>query len=64
MSGKEIWLPSTETRVQVVDGKVSVWDEILMELKPVRGTTGFSSRDSAATARSVTKHQQRRRRKP
>lgn len=64
MSGKEIWLPSTETRVQVVDGQMSVWDEILMELKPLRGTTGFSSMDSAAIARSVTKRQQRRRKKP
>jgi len=64
MSGKEIWLPSTETRVQVVDGKVSVWDEILMELKPVRGMTGFSGMDPAAIARPVTKHQQRRHKKP
>jgi len=46
--------------VQVVDGQVSVWDEILMELKPVRATAGFSSMDAAAIARSVTKHQQRR----
>lgn len=42
MTGKELWLPKTETRVSVVDGKVEVRDEIVMELKPVQKPTGFN----------------------
>jgi hypothetical protein len=34
MSGKEMWLPKTETKVTVTqDGTVNVWDEITMELR-------------------------------
>ena len=39
---KDIWLPKTETRVSVVEGKVTVWDEMVMELKSVGKPTGFS----------------------
>lgn len=40
---KEIWLPKSETRVQVdAEGKVTLWDEMVMELKPIKNTnTGF-----------------------
>ena len=40
---KEIWLPKTETKVTVTeDGTVTVWDEMLMELKPLKPQTGFT----------------------
>jgi len=41
---KEIWLPKSETRVLVDEqGNVRVWDEMTMELKPIKNseTTGF-----------------------
>lgn len=41
---KEIWLPKSETRVLVDEkGNVRVWDEMMMELKPIKGSgqTGF-----------------------
>lgn len=48
---KEIWLPKSETRVIVDDeGKVTLWDSMVMELKPIRATdAGFviEKRDSA-----------------
>lgn len=41
---KEIWLPSSETKVQVTtDGKVTVWDEMTMTLRPLKPKTGFAS---------------------
>jgi hypothetical protein len=44
---KEIWLPKCETRVLVDEkGNVRVWDEMMMELKPIKanGTTGFGAK--------------------
>lgn len=38
----EIWLPVNETKVTVVDGKVTVWDEMVMEKQLIRKPPGFS----------------------
>lgn len=39
---KEIWLPVSETKVQVVDGNVKVWDEMVMQPKIIlKPKTGF-----------------------
>ena len=39
---KQIWVPVSETKVTVSDGKVTIWDEIKMELKAVdQPKTGF-----------------------
>jgi hypothetical protein len=38
---KEIWLPITETRVTVVDGKVKTWHEMKMTPHAVSTPTGF-----------------------
>lgn len=41
-SRKEIWLPVTETHVTVTsEGKVSLHDQIVMQLVPVKKQTGF-----------------------
>lgn len=42
---KNIWLPKSETKVTVDQkGRVNVWDEMVMELKPISSPTGFSSK--------------------
>jgi hypothetical protein len=46
---KEIWLPASETKVTVdSDGKLRVWEEMVMSLKPL-GTkpTGFKDKPTA-----------------
>lgn len=53
MTDKQIWVPSTETRVTVDDkGRVEVWDEILMELKPIRKPPGFKDKESQCESQS------------
>jgi hypothetical protein len=37
---KNIWLPKSETKVTVQDGKVTVWEEMTLKLYPVQ-KTGF-----------------------
>jgi hypothetical protein len=37
----ELWLPTSETKVQVVDGKVTVWEEMTMEKKIIKKPAGF-----------------------
>lgn len=41
---KEIWIPKSETKVQVTeDGKVTIWQDMMMELKPItRPKPGFN----------------------
>lgn len=39
----EMWLPTTETKVTVVDGEVRVWDEMTMEKRLVQKPVGFPS---------------------
>jgi len=43
---KEIWLPKSETHVTVdATGNVSVWDEMVMELKPLKSEKpGFGTK--------------------
>jgi hypothetical protein len=38
---KEIWLPITETKVTVQDGKVTTWHEMKMTPHAVSTPTGF-----------------------
>jgi hypothetical protein len=40
---KEIWLPISETKVTVVDGKVKTWDEMKMTPHSVSTPIGFQS---------------------
>ncbi len=46
MAKKEIWLPKSETHVTVdAEGTVSLWDTMVMELKPLKGgKTGFDQK--------------------
>jgi len=39
-----MWLPVTETKVTVSEGKVTVWDEIKMEKRLVPKPAGFEDR--------------------
>lgn len=39
---KSIWLPKSETKASVVDGKVTVWDEMVFEQRPVPQKPGFA----------------------
>ena len=39
-----IWLPTTTTKVTVIEGKVTVWDEIEMEQRPITKNTGFTKK--------------------
>jgi hypothetical protein len=41
----ELWLPTGETKVSVVDGKVTVWDEMTMEKKLLKKQPGFSEKE-------------------
>ena len=41
-STPHIWLPTTSTKATVVEGKVTVWDEIEMVQRPITSPTGFS----------------------
>jgi hypothetical protein len=41
VGGKTIWLPKGETKVAVHEGKVTVWEEMVMTLQPVAKPTGF-----------------------
>jgi hypothetical protein len=38
---KDIWLPISETKVTIVDGKVKTWEEMKMTLHSVSTPTGF-----------------------
>lgn len=39
---KEIWLPDSETRVIVEDGKIKIWDSIIMTKMGLnKSTFGF-----------------------
>lgn len=43
---KEIWLPKSETKVTVSqEGKVLVWQEMLMHPKRITAKPGFESRE-------------------
>lgn len=33
---KSIWVPKSETKASVVDGKVTVWDEMVFEQKTIQ----------------------------
>lgn len=46
----EMWLPVNETKVTVVDGKVTVWDEMTMEKRLVKKPPGFGKDDEDAVA--------------
>jgi hypothetical protein len=37
----ELWLPKTITKVRVVEGQVTVWDEMEMEQRAIRRPVGF-----------------------
>lgn len=37
-----IWLPTTTTKVTVVDGVVTTWDEMEMEQRPISKPMGFA----------------------
>jgi hypothetical protein len=37
----ELWLPTTETKVTVVEGQVTVWDEMTMEKRNIKQPFGF-----------------------
>ncbi len=40
---KEIWLPDSTTHVSVQDGKVKVWDTMVMSPKPInKKSLGFN----------------------
>ena len=42
---KEIWLPSSETKVTVdSEGKMYVWEEMVMTLKPLNQSSGFGEK--------------------
>lgn len=41
-----IWLPTTTTKVTVVDGVVTTWDEMEMERRPITKKTGFASKET------------------
>jgi hypothetical protein len=48
MSRKQMWLPTTETKVTVDQaGNVNVWDEMTMQLRPVPHT-GFIGKEAGA----------------
>jgi hypothetical protein len=54
MSGKEIWLPKTETRATVDEaGNVRVWDEILMELQPIKTKAGYGPFDKEDLSKRI-----------
>jgi len=40
-----IWLPTTTTKVTVVEGEVTVWDEMEMEQRPIKKSTGFATKN-------------------
>lgn len=50
MTGTEIWLPKSETKVTVADGKVIVWEEMLMTLRPISKPTGFAREPGSTPA--------------
>lgn len=37
----KIWLPASTTKVTIENGKVKVWDEIEMALRPIKQDAGF-----------------------
>lgn len=41
----ELWLPVNETKVTVVDGKVTVWDEMTMEKRILKQQAGFAEKE-------------------
>jgi hypothetical protein len=40
-----LWLPTNETKVTVVDGKVKVWDEMTMEKRILKKPAGFAEKE-------------------
>ena len=38
----EMWLPTSEMKVTVVEGVVTVWEEMTMEKKVVKKPAGFA----------------------
>ena len=41
---KLIWLPLPITKVSIVEGKITVWEEMEMEQRPVSSPTGFAEK--------------------
>lgn len=37
----ELWLPTSQTKVTVIDGEVKVWDEMNMEKRIIQKPAGF-----------------------
>jgi hypothetical protein len=38
----ELWLPTSVVKVTVIDGQVTVWDEMTMERKAIKKPAGFA----------------------
>lgn len=41
----ELWLPTNETKVTVIDGEVRIWDEMTMEKRILQKPAGFAQKD-------------------
>ena len=41
----ELWLPTGDMKVSVVDGEVRIWDEMVMKKRLIQKPAGFAQRE-------------------